>query len=50
MPRNSDHGQASKPNADQPAKTSPPPCPDPTKQPTTPEKSTDVHGDPETPI
>jgi hypothetical protein len=50
MTRSSDHDQGSQPNADRPPKATPPPGPDPTKQPTSPEKSTDVHGDPETPV
>jgi hypothetical protein len=50
MPRSSDQAQGSQPDADAPAKASPPPGPNPTEHPTSPEKSTDVHGEPETPV
>jgi len=47
MARSKDEGRGSPPNPDTPAKASPPPDP---KPPTSPEHSTDVHGDPETPV
>jgi hypothetical protein len=50
MPRSNDQGQGSPPKVHEPAKPSPPPERKNIQKPTSPEKSTDVHGDPETPV
>ncbi len=49
MPSSNGQDHASRPTADRPAKAHPPPAPK-QQQPTSPEKSKDIHGDPETPV
>ena len=49
-PTRKDQGQGPPPKADGPAKANPPPERKDAKESTSPETSTDVHGDPETPV